>query len=90
MGREDAIVLAVCIVPDYSVKTADRIVSAYWASSVQCRDLGKVDTNASIYATPVLPACGEQTPCHARVLNLPRQRALPELEAKDKAFPSIS
>ena len=32
------------------LKTADRTVSACWASSVQCRDLGKTDTNANIYA----------------------------------------
>ena len=34
------------------LKTADRTVSACWASSVQCRDLGKADTNANIYALP--------------------------------------
>ena len=40
----------------YILKTADRTVSACWASSVQCRDLGKADTNASIMPSLVLPA----------------------------------
>ena len=40
----------------YILKTADRTVSACWASSVQCRDLGKADTNANIYALPGAPS----------------------------------
>ena len=39
----------------YILKTADRTVSACCASSVQCRDLGKADTNANIYALPGAP-----------------------------------
>ena len=47
------------------LKTADRTVSAYWASSAQCKDLRKADTNASIYAIPGAPRfVGEKTPCH--------------------------
>ena len=37
------------------LKTADRTLLACWASSVQCRDLGKADTNGNIYALPGAP-----------------------------------
>ena len=40
----------------YILKTADRTVSACWASSVQCRNLGKADTNVNIYALPGAPS----------------------------------
>ena len=71
----------------YILKTADRTVSACWASSVQCRDLGKADTNANIYALPA-----------AQSLWARKHHAMPECSnhqgselcpmASDKASPS--